>query len=150
MSSTLFGISTSVTTHLCKTCGETDPENMMNKGGGRKCLSLCKSCHNANTIRRGRKNRQQYLDYLGGKCANCGYHRCPDALEFHHLDPSQKDLTFRSIRYWGLERAKEELDKCILLCSNCHREAHYTWSDLVEPTGVEPVLSALQGQRFPN
>lgn len=97
---------------------------MMSKGGGRKCLTLCKACHNQNTIERGRKNKQKYIDYKGGKCENCGYDTCSDALEFHHKDPIQKDPSFKSIRYWGLEKAKEELDKCLLLCANCHREKH--------------------------
>lgn len=107
-------------------CGELNPENMMNKGGGRKCLSLCKACHNRNTIERGRKNRAKYAEYKGGKCERpgCGYNRCLDALEFHHIDPKEKDPTFRSFRYWGLEKAKIELDKCLLLCAVCHREKH--------------------------
>tara|TARA_Y100000310_G_C20007586_1_gene501398 strand:+ start:67 stop:510 length:444 start_codon:yes stop_codon:yes gene_type:complete len=112
---------------LCK-CGETDINKMMNKGGGRKSHSLCKSCHNFNTIERGRKNRLAYIQYKGGKCSNCGYDKCPDALEFHHPDPAQKDPTFRSIRYWGIKKAQNELDKCILLCCNCHREIHYQWT----------------------
>ena len=97
---------------------------MMNKGGGRKCLTLCKSCHNINTISRGRANKQTYIDYKGGKCEGCGYNTCQDALEFHHIDPSHKDPTFKSMRYWGLEKAKQELAKCKLVCSNCHREVH--------------------------
>lgn len=97
---------------------------MMNKGGGRKCLSLCKSCHNKRTIDRGRKNKEAYIQYKGGKCQRCGYSKCSDALEFHHIEPTHKDPTFDSIRYWGLEKAKAELDKCLLLCSNCHREVH--------------------------
>jgi hypothetical protein len=97
---------------------------MMNKGGGRKAYSLCKSCHNKNTIKRGQRNRNMYIEYLGGKCERCGYNRCNAALEFHHRDPSKKDPTFQGIRYWGLEKARKELDKCVLLCSNCHREEH--------------------------
>ena len=97
---------------------------MMNKGQGRKCLSLCKECHNRNTIERGRRNKKIYIDYLGGKCKQCGYKKSIVALEFHHRDPIQKDPKFTSMRYWGLEKAKKELDKCDLLCSNCHREEH--------------------------
>lgn len=109
---------------LCKLCGETAEDKMMNKGKGRKSLSLCKSCHNKNTIDRGRSNRLTYIDYKGGKCQKCGYNRCVDALDFHHVEAEHKDPTFPSIRYWGLEKAKSELDKCVLLCSNCHRETH--------------------------
>jgi hypothetical protein len=96
----------------------------MNKGKGRKSETLCKDCHNKKTIERGMGNKNRYLDYKGGKCEHCGYEKCQDALEFHHIEPSHKDPSFKSIRYWGFEKAKPELDKCLLLCSNCHREKH--------------------------
>ena len=110
----------------CRLCGECDPQKMMSKGQGRKSLSLCKECHNGNTLSRGRQNKVIYVNYLGGKCQKCNYNKCFDALEFHHKTPKEKDPLFKSIRYWGLEKAKTELDKCILLCSNCHREEHFT------------------------
>ena len=109
--------------YKCNQCGETEEHNMMGKGHGRKSWTLCKSCHNSNTIARGRANRRLYIEYMGGKCVICGYNRCDDALEFHH--PAEKDPNFRSIRYWGFEKAKKELDRCVLLCSNCHREVNY-------------------------
>lgn len=109
----------------CKQCGETDPNKMMNKGGGRKSNTLCKECHNLNTIDRGQKNKAKYVEYKGGKCQKCGYAKCSDSLEFHHIEPDHKDPTFESMRYWGFEKAKEELDKCMLVCSNCHREIHF-------------------------
>lgn len=108
----------------CKVCGDSDSSHMMNRGKGRKSKNLCKSCHNKQTIERGRKNRATYIEYKGGKCEICGYNRCFDALEFHHINPEEKDPNFQSMRYWGLDKAKEELDKCLLLCSNCHREEH--------------------------
>lgn len=65
------------------------------------------------------------LDYKGSHCELCGYNKCTDALEFHHLDPDQKDFSIsdRDIKLdWG--KIKNELDKCILICANCHRELH--------------------------
>lgn len=65
------------------------------------------------------------LEYKGNKCCVCGYNKCVDALDFHHLDPSQKEfqLSDRNLSNdWRLVRP--ELDKCVLLCSNCHRELH--------------------------
>lgn len=59
----------------------------------------------------------------GGKCIRCGYNKCLKALEFHHLDPSQKDFTI-SNDHFKLKEAVEESKKCILLCSNCHKEFH--------------------------
>lgn len=65
------------------------------------------------------------ISYKGGKCCICGYSKCNAALEFHHLNPNEKDFGIASKGYtraWN--KVKEELDKCILVCSNCHRELH--------------------------
>lgn len=59
----------------------------------------------------------------GGKCQICGYSRCVWALEFHHLDPSQKEFALSTsglTRSWA--KIRQELEKTVLLCSNCHRE----------------------------
>jgi transcriptional regulator of aromatic amino acid metabolism len=47
------------------------------------------------------------------------------ALDFHHVDPSGKDLNVSAIKNTAFEKIIPELDKCILVCSNCHREIHY-------------------------
>ena len=61
----------------------------------------------------------------GGKCERCGYDRCIDALEFHHRDPVQKDFSISSKGYTrSWRKVLEELDKCVMLCANCHRELH--------------------------
>ena len=65
------------------------------------------------------------IDYKGGECEICGYKKCKDALDFHHTDPNKKDFAIGQsghCRSW--ERVKEELDKCQLVCANCHREIH--------------------------
>lgn len=91
----------------------------------RKSGSWCKSCMKAQVIERQRKYKQQALDYKGGKCQTCGYNKYQGALEFHHRDPSQKDLEMSKFSRSPLsEDGKKELDKCDLLCANCHREAH--------------------------
>lgn len=59
----------------------------------------------------------------GGKCVRCGYDKCLKALEFHHIDPSKKDFTI-SNDHFRLADAVKEIDKCILICSNCHKEFH--------------------------
>ena len=74
---------------------------------------------------RRRRIREQSIEYKGGKCALCGYKKSTRALGFHHLDPSTKEfgLSHRGFtRSW--EKTKVELDKCILLCANCHMEVH--------------------------
>jgi predicted transcriptional regulator len=63
------------------------------------------------------------IAFFGGKCKLCAYDRHEGALQFHHLDPSQKDFQIggKSNSY---EKLLEEAKKCILLCSNCHSEVH--------------------------
>jgi predicted transcriptional regulator len=111
-------------TYLCDWCGETNEQNFMKISNGKKSHNRCKLCHNKKTIERGKSNKRVYIEYKGGKCEKCGYSKCFSALEFHHKNPSIKDLRFTGIRYWGIEKAKPELDKCLLLCANCHREKH--------------------------
>jgi len=75
--------------------------------------------------RRRKKIKLKAVEYKGGKCQVCNYNRCVDALDFHHLDESKKDFAIGSrghSRSWV--RVQAELDKCILVCSNCHREIH--------------------------
>lgn len=67
--------------------------------------------------------KEELISYKGGKCQCCGYSKCTQALEFHHLDPSQKDFTI-SGGTKSFEKLKPEVDKCILVCANCHREIH--------------------------
>ena len=55
-------------------------------------------------------------------CAICGYNKCNAALDFHHVEKSNKK--FRFTRCLSDEHTIEEFHKCILLCSNCHREIH--------------------------
>lgn len=75
--------------------------------------------------KRRKKIRQMAVEYLGECCQICGYSKYIFALDFHHRDPKTKEfgLSERGLtRSW--EKTKLELDKCILVCSNCHREIH--------------------------
>ena len=65
------------------------------------------------------------LKVLGG-CSVCGYKKCHYALEYHHTNPEDKSftLTFGNLRKYGWRKFLKEMDKCVLLCSNCHKEVH--------------------------
>ena len=72
------------------------------------------------------RKKQQAVDYLGSKCSQCGYSKCLQALDFHHIDPKTKEANPSYIvMRWAWHRVKRELDKCIVLCRNCHAEVHY-------------------------
>lgn len=68
--------------------------------------------------------KEKAIFYKGGKCLRCNYNKCISALEFHHLDPSQKEFSLAKGQDMLFENLKPELDKCILVCANCHREIH--------------------------
>lgn len=75
--------------------------------------------------KRRKKIREMAVEYLGGKCCLCKYNRCMAALDFHHVDESTKKFGLSQdgmTRSW--DKTRKELDKCVLLCANCHREIH--------------------------
>ncbi|KKR08028.1 MAG: hypothetical protein UT32_C0004G0002 [Parcubacteria group bacterium GW2011_GWC2_39_14] len=75
--------------------------------------------------KRRKELREKLINYKGGKCCLCGYRKYPGALECHHLDSQKKDFGLSSrglTRSWLL--IKKEADKCLLVCSNCHKEIH--------------------------
>jgi len=83
----------------------------------------CKQCRVERVVERRRKVKRILVEEAGGKCRICGYDRCIGALEFHHIDPTQKRL---ALSYGGHAHAiatlRAEAAKCVLLCSNCHVE----------------------------
>jgi 5-methylcytosine-specific restriction endonuclease McrA len=69
--------------------------------------------------------KEKAIQYKGGKCVICGYKKSKNTLTFHHINPKEKSfgLSSRGItRAWS--KVQKELDKCILLCANCHAEVH--------------------------
>ena len=95
-----------------------------------------------NAVRNRRKKvRIMAVEYKGGKCKQCGYYRCLEALEFHHADPAKKDFNISSRGYTrSWKRVQEELDKCIMLCANCHRETHAKLAALSRNTKMKSGL----------
>lgn len=91
-----------------------------------KTRRYCYDCQpeNCNVDRKLIKNWA--LEYKGHECVCCGYSACVEALEFHHLDENEKDFCISdketNSKSWTM--IKKELDKCILVCANCHREIH--------------------------
>jgi predicted HNH restriction endonuclease len=77
----------------------------------------------ASVIKRRKQNKLLLVEYKGGKCERCGYAKCVEALEFHHLDPTTKEAKNLGTTA-AIEKQKAEADKCILVCANCHREIH--------------------------
>jgi DNA-binding transcriptional MerR regulator len=76
-----------------------------------------------------RRRKIEALEYKGGmKCNRCGFSETiPDVYAFHHRDPNEKDPSWGKMKTnnWKWEKLKEEIDKCDVLCHNCHAIVHY-------------------------
>ena len=98
-----------------------------------------------------RKNlKLKCIEYKGGKCCLCGFNRFSSALDFHHLDPSKKEINIAEAfaRNHSFKRIQKELDKCLMVCSNCHRGIHNEDIKLQDNnhiliTGAPTILSSL-------
>jgi 5-methylcytosine-specific restriction endonuclease McrA len=110
----------------CKTHGKTE---FVLEGRG---YYRCKKCRSNRVLERRRKIKLMAVEYKGGSCENCGYNKCIAALEFHHKNPSEKDFAISNKGYTrSWEKVKLELDKCIMLCSNCHHEEHFRQKTII-------------------
>lgn len=107
----------------CQLHGETEFAKRKN---GNKIRWKCLKCETEAVQKRREKIKIMAIAYKGGKCQCCGYDKCVQALEFHHIDPTQKDFGLGAKGYTrSWDKNKEELDKCVMVCANCHREIHY-------------------------
>ena len=116
---------------FCNYCKTTKPVSEFYQKKGKEVkkktryLSYCKPCTNAQRLVRHQEFKKKCVEYKGGECEICGYSKYIGALEFHHKDRTKKDLQISKVRGKTFnDKIKEELDKCQLLCANCHREAH--------------------------
>jgi 5-methylcytosine-specific restriction endonuclease McrA len=97
----------------------------------------------------GQERRLYAIHLFGGVCTECGYKRNSAALHFHHIDPAQKlfDLTASDFLYRSPEEIALEIEKCTVLCANCHTEHHNPQCNLeeLEKAGVfENIRTALE------
>ena len=73
--------------------------------------------------KRRKKIKELAVEYKGGKCQLCNYSKCIGALELHHIEKTEKSFGIGDKGYTrSWDKVRNELDKCILLCANCHRE----------------------------
>ena len=111
---------------ICTACGTEHPNTaeFFYAVRSRRTLSAeCKKCFKSRISDRAKAQKLFCSTEKGGKCVVCGYQRYIGSLAFHHLDPSEKEFNFRdSCR--SQDVLLKELEKCILVCSNCHGEIH--------------------------
>lgn len=110
----------------CRKCNETKPMELFVKH--KQCKNgyahYCKSCDALTTSQLRRDAKLKAVEYKGGACGRCGGVFPPAVYDFHHIDPTQKDADPGTLMGRKWEKVKEELDKCVLLCANCHRLTH--------------------------
>lgn len=81
-----------------------------------------------------KRTKERLVKAFGSSCGICGYNKCVKALDFHHLDPDQKDFSFGKVRanIKSWDKIVVEARKCVMLCANCHREVHADIIDIPE------------------
>jgi protein-arginine kinase activator protein McsA len=124
-------------------CASCSTSFSQRRGNPRKlcdeCFSKFTSVANMNrtkSVRQSSLRRKAYIvRKLGGKCSVCGYDKNTSALEFHHIDPTKKKfmVNAKTLSDKTLTEIDNELEKCKLLCRNCHAETHHptcsSWKD---------------------
>lgn len=101
-------------------CGESRQTEFYGKKKSR-----CKKCIIKDDANRAVVKKKKAIEYKGGKCLHCGYGKFYGALEFHHNDPMEKEFDWGEVRNKKWPEIEKELNKCTLLCSNCHKEEHH-------------------------
>lgn len=122
------------TQKICPICNKTFTTKAINRKYCYEC-SPSENIINRAAIRdRQRAIKHRLVEYKGGKCEKCGYDKCEGALDFHHRNPEEKDFSLAQIHLSDkitMEMLFREVDKCDLLCANCHREEHYIDAPIV-------------------
>lgn len=121
-------------TKICSKCKKELPITEFYSRGNGRYRSECKTCHK-DYVKSQYAKRKEFIAELKKEygCKKCGDTR-PYVLDFHHINPDEKEETIArlSANSTRLERVEEEINKCVVLCANCHREFHY----LNETTGI--------------
>lgn len=142
----IFDAKRSDSSYCCRSCRDKD-QRIKKRLNNNLNIKICNKCQKEFEVKKfaysrrycydcvpyipksGAENRQIIkkwaLEYKGDACEICGYNKCSEALDFHHIDPNEKDFSLSDrnlILDW--QEIKKELDKCQLVCSNCHREIH--------------------------
>ena len=109
----------------CNKCGETDPQKFYYRSNGNIRTGYCKKCHSQYYTEQRREKKKQAIIHKGGICERCGLKtEHYSVYDFHHLKGSDKEFDWRRLCKFTWDKIMVELDKCELLCSNCHRIEH--------------------------
>lgn len=114
----------------CKECNKEFPKDLdhfygsgFTKLGNQKFKSRCKKCYES--VQKSRFEERIARFYGKYECQVCGYNKCRAAIEFHHIEESKKDFEISKMRHYSEASLFAELEKCMIVCANCHREIHH-------------------------
>ena len=112
---------------ICKKCGKEKPNNAFYKrefiNGRIGYRKICIDCTRALINKRSLEYRSWVTEYkLQRGCSICGYKKCAQALVFHHKNPKEKDFNIGQFKTYSRKRVMAEINKCVLICQNCHME----------------------------
>ena len=140
----ICGIIESMKTKRCSKCKQvlftSDFNKAPHKLGGLQ--SICKKCnkiyqrehyknnkeyYHQRNIKRRKELKQLLFDIKRKSKCNVCRENHPACLDFHHKNPDKKKISISLIpsRFWSDERTLKEIEKCVILCANCHRKAHH-------------------------
>lgn len=111
---------------VCSKCKfEKEESEFYSKGKENRLYSYCKDCQNRYSQDRWIKRKLEAIEYKGNKCFKCLQIFPYPVYEFHHRDPTTKDVEWVKLRLRSWVSVLKELDKCDMLCANCHRIVHH-------------------------
>ena len=133
-------------TKFCSKCNIDKPVSEFYKRDKNSYNTYCKTCFNNYCSERWIQKKIAAIIHLGSKCNTCSisYPEFPYVIfDFHHIEPTTKNFDWDKMKLQSHENLFKELNKCILLCANCHRIKHHTEHLM----GVEPTTFSLEAKR---
>ena len=119
---------------ICTDCKIEKPSTDFYKSNSHRygVMCYCKRCFNIRCSKRWIRRKIEAISYKGSVCERCKLHLKDThytVFDFHHSDPKEKDFDWSKMRLCSVKKLTNELDKCILLCANCHRIIHAELSE---------------------
>ena len=110
----------------CKKCNQNKSETEFYKRTDRDTYQpYCKPCFSSYCMDRWHEVKLKAIEYKGGKCQDCDQKFDYYLYDFHHINPSEKEMMWNKLRLRSWKKITKELDKCVLLCCMCHRTRHH-------------------------
>ena len=103
-----------------------------------------------------KRRKGNLIKVFGCKCCICGFDKWQSALEFHHVNPEEKEFSITTdTTTKAIEKQLEELKKCILVCANCHRGIHSNnisvpnnWKDFYDENVAKQLIEEAHAKKY--